>query len=75
MPTHLVFISIDWVSFMISDNNTNAVVEDNEAMHEEPPAYEHPPDYEEASSSKIDIGSRRSSRGQTSSTRKRSRSR
>lgn len=41
-----------------SSNNQN---EENEVMHEQPPAYEHPPDYDEASSLKIDLSPNRSS--------------
>lgn len=63
-----------FTSLFVSDNNVNNQLDDNEAAHEQPPAYEHPPDYEEASSIKIDMNSRRSSR-QMSSKRARSRSR
>lgn len=59
----------------IIDNNANEHTEENDAALEMPPAYEHPPDYDEASSVKINMNSRRSSRADGNRKRRRSRSR
>lgn len=64
----------DFLKILTDNNNTNQP-EENEAAQEMPPAYEHPPDYDEASSLKMDIHSRRSSRMESSRKRRRSRSR